>query len=284
MVIKKQLNIALPGKYGRPIPTDVFGTEEGKNKPVLIFCHGYKGFKDWGGWNLMAEDFAVKGITVVKFNFAFNGGTLEDPIDFPDLDAFGENTYTKELDDLEVVIDWISSSDFPFAETTDLSRLSLMGHSRGGGVVVIKAAEDPRIQSLITLAAVSDLGSRFPRGEELEAWKQKGIAYVENMRTKQQMPHLFDFYEDFKQNEERFTISKSAKMLDIPTLIIHGTEDPTVSVESAEQLHKWISGSEVFLLKGSDHVFEMSHPWKKDKLPAAMEKMIEKVSGFIKEI
>ena len=284
MVVKKQTNIPLKGKHGRPVPADVISTEDETRKPVLIFCHGYKGFKDWGGWNLMAEEFAKKGFIVVKFNFAFNGGTLEEPIDFPDLDAFGENTYSKELDDLEVVIDWISSSEFPFAETADLSRLSLMGHSRGGGVVVIKAAEDPRIQKLITLAAVSDLGSRFPQGEELEAWQQNGIAYVENSRTKQQMPHLFDFYEDFKQNEERLTISTSAGKLEVPTLIIHGTQDPTVAVENAEQLHKWIKNSEIFLLEGSDHVFEMSHPWEKEKLPEAMERIIEKVSGFIKEI
>ena len=69
MVIKKQKNIPLPGKHGRPIPTDIIATEEGKNKPVLIFCHGYKGFKDWGGWNLMAEDFAQKGLIVDKVQF-----------------------------------------------------------------------------------------------------------------------------------------------------------------------------------------------------------------------
>lgn len=282
MVTKEFMNIPLKGKHGRPIPTDVITADNADKKPVFIFCHGYKGFKDWGGWNLMAKELAKKGIIVVKFNFAFNGGTLEEPIDFPDLDAFGENTYTKELDDLKVVIDWLSSKEFPFAAHADVSSLSLMGHSRGGGVVVIKAAEDSRIKKLITLAAVSDLGSRFPKGEELEAWQQKGIAYVENSRTKQQMPHLFDFYEDFKQNEERLTISTSAKKLDIPTLIIHGTEDPTVAVENAEQLHKWIKNSELFLLEGSDHVFEMSHPWEKENLPAAMEKIVEKISGFVK--
>lgn len=283
MVVKKEKNKSLPGLHGRPIPTDVFYTEEGKSKPVLLFCHGYKGFKDWGAWNLMAETFAKKGFLFIKFNFAFNGGTLEEPIDFPDLDAFGENTYTKELDDLEVMINWISSEDFPYAEMADLSRFTLIGHSRGGGVVVIKAAEDERIQKLITLAAVSDFGERFPKGEELAAWKQKGIAYIENMRTKQQMPHLFDFYEDFMQNEERLTISKSAKKLKIPTLIIHGTADPIVSVENAENLKEWIPNSELFLLEGSDHVFEASHPWNKDELPPAMEKIISKATEFIKK-
>lgn len=283
MVVKEQKNISLPGLHGRPIPTDVFSSEEEGCKPVVLFCHGYKGFKDWGAWNLMAAEFARNGFLFVKFNFAFNGGTLENPIDFPDLDAFGENTYTKELDDLKVLIDWISSENFPFANQADLSRLTLMGHSRGGGIAVVKAAEDTRIQKLISLAAVSDFEDRFPKGEELEAWRQKGISYIENSRTKQKMPHLFDFYEDFKQNEERLNIARSAQKLDIPFLIVHGTNDPTVAVDNAHQLHEWASKSDLFLLEGSDHVFEASHPWEREDLPPAMKKIIEKATGFIKK-
>ncbi len=281
MVVTKHQNIPLPGKNGRPIITDVYFSEKGVNKPVLIFCHGYKGFKDWGAWNLMAEEFAKRGFIFVKFNFAFNGGTLEEPIDFPDLEAFGENTYSKELDDLDVLIDWLHTEDFPAAGIADLSLLGLMGHSRGGGIVVIKASEDKRIKKLITLAAVSDFGDRFPKGEELKAWEQKGIAYIENTRTKQQMPHLFEFYEDFKQHEERLTISRAAKTLQIPVLIIHGSADPTVSIEDARDLHKWIPSSQLVILDGSDHVFEASHPWNKEYLSEAMQKITDKVSLFL---
>lgn len=282
MVIKKHTNIPLPGKHGRPVITDVFYSDEGINKPVLIFSHGYKGFKDWGGWNLMAEEFAKKGFLFVKFNFAFNGGTLEEPVDFPDLDAFGENTYTKELDDIDVLLNWLTSAEFPYSDLADLSDVGLMGHSRGGGVVVIKAAEDRRIKKLITLASVSDLGDRFPKGKELDAWEQKGIAYIENTRTKQQMPHLFEFYEDFKLNEERLTISRAAKDLRIPVLIIHGTKDDTVSIDDAYDLKKWIHDSELLILEGSDHVFEMVHPWNKEYLPQAMQRIIEKTADFLK--
>lgn len=281
MVIRKYLNNPLKGKHGRPVITDVFYSDEGENKPILIFCHGYKGFKDWGAWNLMAEEYAKRGFLFVKFNFAFNGGTLEEPIDFPDLDAFGENTYTKELDDLEVLLDWMFSEDFPFSGISDLSNIGLMGHSRGGGVVVIKAEEDKRIKKLITLAAVSDFGDRFPQGQELAAWEQKGIAYIENSRTKQQMPHLFDFYEDFKANEERLTISRAAKALGIPTLVIHGTQDETVALQDAYDLKKWINDSELFLLEGSDHVFEISHPWDKSHMSPAMNKIVEKTCEFL---
>ena len=103
-------NIRINGKHNKPILTDLFFKESNQLKPILIFCHGYKGFKDWGAWNLMAQNFANAGFFFVKFNFSHNGGTAEQPIDFPDLEAFGNNNYSKELDDLGNVIDWVSEN------------------------------------------------------------------------------------------------------------------------------------------------------------------------------
>ncbi|HET8854701.1 MAG TPA: alpha/beta hydrolase-fold protein [Salinimicrobium sp.] len=282
-MVKKLNNIALKGKHGRPVVTDVFYQEEKKKCPIIIFCHGYKGFKDWGTWNLMAEAFVEKGFLFVKFNFSFNGGTAEQPIDFPDLQAFGENTFTKELDDLEVLLDWICGPEFPVSDIADTENISLMGHSRGGGTAVIKASEDTRIKQLITLASVSDFNARFPKGEELEAWKKNRIGYIENTRTGQKMPHLYSFYENFIENQERLTISSAAGELKIPFLIIHGTEDPTVDVSNAEDLKRWNPKAELFLLKGSNHVFEGQHPWEEKNLPSAKEKIVEKVASFISD-
>lgn len=281
MVVETRKNLALKGKHGRPIVTDVFYTPENKKKPVLIFCHGYKGFKNWGVWDLMAESFAKNGYFFVKFNFSFNGGTLEQPIDFPDLQAFGENTFTRELDDLEVVLDWICSSENEFAENIETADISLMGHSRGGGTVILKAGEDDRVKQLITLASVSDFAARFPQGKEFEAWKKAGIGYVQNARTKQQMPHLFSFYEDFEKNEERLTISRAAKSLKIPFLIIHGTDDPTVKVDNAYDLQRWNPKAQLLILEGEDHVFGASHPWQMEQLPSGFKEIVEEVSVFL---
>ena len=84
----------------KPILWDAFYNADDKQKPLIVFCHGYKGFKDWGAWDLVAKAFLDAGFFFVKFNFSHNGGTMEQPIDFPDLDAFAENNYSKELDDL----------------------------------------------------------------------------------------------------------------------------------------------------------------------------------------
>ena len=280
-MIKAQTNIPLPGLHQRPIVTDIIYPSEGGKKPVLLFCHGYKGFKDWGVWNLMAKTFAGNGICFVKFNFSHNGGTLEQPIDFPDLEAFGRNTFTKELDDLQVVLDWLTSDDNEFAAHIDTGNITLMGHSRGGGTAIIKASEDARIKKLVTLASVSDFAARFPQGEAFNVWKEAGIGYVTNARTKQQMPHLFSFYEDCEANEESLTISRTVKQLNKSFLIIHGTADPTVDVKNAEHLKEWQPSAQLLLLEGSDHVFGASHPWEQEELPADLIKITGAVSELV---
>ena len=57
-------------------------------KPIILFVHGFKGFKDWGHFNLIADWFAENGFIYVKFNLSHNGTNPENPNDFVDLNAF----------------------------------------------------------------------------------------------------------------------------------------------------------------------------------------------------
>ena len=273
-------NIILEGKYHKPIVTDIFYKENNIPKPIIIFCHGYKGFKDWGAWSLMAEAYANAGFFFIKFNFSHNGGTAEQPIDFPDLDAFGNNNYTKELDDLETVIDWIfNHSDFK--NEVNINSINLIGHSRAGGIVTIKAEEDSRIKKVITLAGVSDFGTRSSTVGDLEQWKKDGVKYVLNGRTKQQMPHFYQFYEDFKQNEERLTIKRAVQNLTIPHLIIHGDNDTSIFIDEAKNLHSWNSKSEFVIIEEADHVFGAKHPWIEKEIPKKLEEATNLCISFL---
>jgi pimeloyl-ACP methyl ester carboxylesterase len=280
--MKKIQQIIIEGKHLKPIVTDVFYKETKTPKKIIIFCHGYKGFKDWGAWNLMAEAFANAGFFFIKFNFSHNGGTLAQPIDFPDLEAFGNNNYTKELDDLESVIDWISMSA-NFKNEVDRDDISIVGHSRGGGIVLLKANEDARVQKVISLAGVSDYKSRFPKKEKFQEWAEKGVYFVKNGRTHQEMPHFYQFYEDFKKNEQRLNIQKATKNLKSPFLIIHGNKDTSVSIKEAENLHKWNPKSRFKIIKNADHVFNVSHPWKQDTVSEELEEVTKLCVAFLKE-
>ncbi|MGB8704259.1 MAG: alpha/beta hydrolase, partial [Gillisia sp.] len=115
MEIIEKKNIEIKGNHGLPILADIFYKNNEQPKPVVIFAHGYKGFKDWGAWDVMARRFAEKGFFFVKFNFSHNGTTPEFPKEFKDIEAFGENNFIKELDDLKTVIDWTVYSESEFA-------------------------------------------------------------------------------------------------------------------------------------------------------------------------
>ena len=279
MIISK--NNILHGKHNKAILVDMFYNQTSIEKPVIIFCHGYKGFKDWGAWNLMAKSFAEAGFCFLKFNFSHNGGTTEQPIDFPDLEAFGNNNYTKELDDLETVIDWVFQNE-DLKNEVKIKKISLIGHSRAGGIVTIKSEEDSRISKVISLAGVCDFGKRTATSGGLEQWKEDGVKYVMNGRTKQNMPHFYQFYENFIENEERLTIKRAVENLSIPYLIIHGDSDTSVFIDEANKLHQWNPNSQFQIIEKANHVFNTSHPWHEEKLSQELEQVVEKSIIFLK--
>ena len=279
--MKKIRNIRIQGRHQKDILADTFFIEDGAKKDVVLFCHGYKGYKDWGAWDLVAEAFAKQNYFFVKMNFSHNGGTPEQPIDFPDLEAFGKNNFIKELDDLETVIDWIFSGEVA-PEQMDPESLTLIGHSRGGGIVLLKAFEDRRVKQVVTWAGVSDFASRFPKGKVLEEWKKNGVAYVHNARTKQEMPHYFQFFTSFKENEDRLTIRTAVSKLKIPYLIVHGDEDETVDIKEAQALQSWSDQTNLIAIKGANHSFGSSQPWQEDKLPIGLATAVLKSVDFLK--
>ena len=279
--MKKIINYPIPGKHGKPILTDIFFEATGLPKPVVVFAHGFKGFKDWGHFNLVAEKFATEGFVFAKFNFSHNGTTPEQPLDFADLEAFGNNNFSIELDDLGTVIDFVMAHEgLNQANETDPEKLYLTGHSRGGGIVILKAAEDSRVRKIVTWAAVNDFEKWTM--EQLDYWKETGAMYIENSRTKQSMPLYYQLYEDYMANKNRLHIPTAVKKLSIPFMLAHGTNDEAVPYESAIQIHEWNTDTRLLTIEGGNHVFGASHPYMDNQLPHDAAKVIEETIKFLK--
>lgn len=274
-------NRVLKRKNNKPILIDTYYSKAFSNQPIVVFCHGYKGFKDWGAWDIMAKQIASTGCCFVKFNFSHNGGTVDNPIDFPDLEAFGNNNYTKELNDLNDVLDYVETF-FNNNKYVNTQNIILIGHSRGGGIAIIKSAEDARIKKLVTLASICDFAKRTTTVGDLELWKKEGVKYVLNARTKQQMPHYYQFYEDFMANKGRLDIKKATKHITIPHLIIHSDADTSINISEAKQLHEWNPQSTLKIIKDADHVFNVKHPWKSGLPSVEFQTVIDSIILFIK--
>jgi len=275
--------IIINGANNRPILIDITHNESKAPQPVILYAHGFNGFKDWGNFDLIAQQFLNAGFTFVKFNFSHNGTDPEHPQDFTDLEAFAENNYTRELEDLNLVLNWIMLDENPFAGHTQTNNIGLIGHSMGGGISIIKASEDSRIKALATWASISQC--KTPWGnwpeDEMKDWKDSNVAYYYNGRTKQQMPMHYQLFEDYQNNKNRLDILKAASKINVPFLICHGSEDTSVGVDSAYEIHKANKNSELLIVP-SDHVFGRKHPWIEQDLPKEMQVVVDGCIAFFK--
>ncbi len=244
--------------------------------PLIIFAHGFKGFKDWGGFPYLCKKLAENGFAVLSFNFSHNGVDKSSPMDFTQLDLFADNTHSIELSDLKTVIDFTTeiAKEFPI----DLNKIGLLGHSRGGGISIIAAADDSRINALVTLASIA----KFDRytDEQKKRWREKGYIEIPNTRTNQMMRMNIDLLNDIENNLEKLNILSAAGRLIKPFMIIHGMEDLAVKHTDAELINESSDPllTELHIIENTGHTFGVEHPFK--GTTKAFEEVIELTTGF----
>ncbi len=274
----EQQQITIKGSDDKKITLDITLPVSKVKTPVVIFCHGFKGFKDWGHFNWVASEFAKQGLAFLKFNFSHNGITETDLSDLTDLDTFGKNNYTIELRDLGAVIDFIEKDAEKF--NIDKHEIYLVGHSRGGGIALLKASEDKRIKRLTLWASLSEFESFF-RPETIEKWQTEGVVYAPNKRTGQNLPLFKQFYDNFIENKDRLDVQKAAKLLGIPLLIIHGEKDESVNISHAESLYDIVKHSVFIRVEDGDHTFGAKHPFNPEtEVTEMLEELVENTVEF----
>lgn len=270
-------------RHGRPFEADATYQATGRPKPVVVFVHGFKGFKDWGHFPLLADFFAGQGFVLVKLNLSHNGLVVGGTGDLEDAEAFGRNNFSIELDDIGQVIDALftaGTTPVPTAEL-DLSRLFLLGHSRGGGLVLLKAAEDPRVQAVATWASIADVDQRWPPAV-LAEWQRTGVRLVPNARTGQEWPMYYQMVEDYHAHRTRLDIAQHVRHLRQPLLLVHGDQDETVPHAAAHALHALRPDAELLLVPGGTHMFGGSHPWPNTALPEPARSVAERTADFFR--
>ncbi len=265
-MLRKTLRIV--NNSGEDIITDIRHREDAREAPVIILVHGFKGFKDWGFFPDLGDRLAMDGYVTVAFNFSRNGIGY-DPRTFERLDAFSENTHSHELDDLQCVIDQVREDKIA-RRYADPERIALLGHSRGGGTALLKAAElGDVISCVVTWASVASFFRYSKR--QIAQWEEKGVIEIENSRTGQKMPIKKSLWDDLNANKEKLDILKACESIENPTLFVHGGADETVDPECSMRLHDacgaYVKRLEV--IEGAGHTFNVKHPMDREKPPEA---------------
>jgi pimeloyl-ACP methyl ester carboxylesterase len=249
-------NFLITTSAGNQIDCDLYSTDRNESKPVVMFVHGFKGFKDWGFFPPAAGYFEGKGYHSITFNFSHNGvspGSFE----FDDLAGFAKNILSLEVDELKEISSFIISGNF----CNFSGQLFIIGHSRGGGATLLAS---PAIKNLGAVAVWSSISyvDRYTDRQKKD-WKEKGSLSFLNTRTGQEMSMNYSFLEDLLTNkEEKLSIEKSTRQLEIPVLAVHGEIDLTVPVRDSERIISFSKNqnSELFIVPRAGHTFNMVHP------------------------
>ena len=199
----------------------------------VVLCHGMLFSKDGTKQVALCNALHDSGIASLRFDFRGRGqsdGALED------------TTISRRLEDLETVLAEVGARGY--------SSISLVGSSLGAPVAIIEAAKGPALPaaSIVTYAAVSraeQLLDLFPPDQVAE-WKKAGMLDIGGNRIK------WDFVEDALSHD----VFAAAGRLTCPTLLVHGSDDAVVPVESSRNIYAAIKSEKEFVLvEGADHAF-----------------------------
>jgi len=266
----------LISKKSNKIRFTVYGLENLKSAPCLIFVHGFKGFKDWGFGPYIGDYFAKKGFFVITFNFSHNG-IGEGKTEFTELDKFSENTFSLEVEELNEVIDAYQNSFFGGKADKGIG---ITGHSRGGAIALLTSQNRSEVKAVSVWSSVSKLDRYSER--QKEEWRKKGVFNILNTRTKQVMQLNLTLLDDIENNSEELSIKNAARNLSKPFLIVHGENDLAVPFHEAEQLLEWSDKeySEFVKIDKAGHTFDIKHPF--DGSNPKFETVLDKTENFFK--
>ncbi len=276
----------VPSSEGLPIRYDLLvpAALNSSSLPVILFVHGFKGFKDWGAFPDACVEMARSGFAVVMFNLSLCG-VGESLTEFDEPEHFRRQTLSQDLDDIGTVINAIKNKLISSDKVSlDTDRIGLIGHSRGGHTAIVAASEYTEIQCLVTWSAVADYNARWS-DEMKKDWDKKGYTEILNSRTGQILQIDKLVYEDAIQHADRLMAIKRVEDLYIPTMFIAGKEDESVPYHDSEMLFRKSPAEEkeIRLINGAGHTFGISHPFEEEDFPETFAEVIDLTEGWFLE-
>ncbi len=245
--------IDLYNSSGDRIRGELRYSERLKESPVIIICHSFMAFKDWGFFPYTAERLTEHDYVTLTFNFSHNG--VEGDNDrITQFDRFARNTYSKEMEDLRGVIDAVWKGEVG-GGIIDRAKIILLGHSRGGGISILHAAEDERVKALVTWSAIG----KFDRwtGHQKKQWRAQQYLPLAKDPGVSPLRLGIGLLNDIEQHLERFDIRRAASRISVPWLLLHGSADIIVPPDETKIL--WASSTssstELKLLDSVGHLY-----------------------------
>jgi len=217
---------------------ELYYEESGAGNPLLLL-HGFGGCTQ--NWQPFVEEFA-KQYRVINVDFRGHGYSTN-----PD------NTFTHRE---------AANDIFLFLEKLNIDRFSAMGMSSGGMILLHMATQQPnRIDAMILLSTTT----HFPEQARAIMRRASFATMPSEVRTMyrecakrgdEQIEQLISQFNALSENDDDMNFTEqSLSGIKSRTLIVHGDRDQFFPSTVAENLHRSIPGSTLWLVPNGDHSF-----------------------------
>ncbi|MEW2380940.1 alpha/beta fold hydrolase [Micromonospora sp. NPDC047707] len=126
------------------------GASAGAKVPAVLLAHGFGGTKE--SVRADAEEIAGRGYAVLAWTargFGRSGGQIH--LDHPDY----------EVRDAQRLLDWLAARPEIRTDATGDPRVGVVGGSYGGGLALLLAAQDRRVDAIVPMITWNDLSRAF---------------------------------------------------------------------------------------------------------------------------
>ena len=203
-------------------------------RAIIVLAHGVTAHKDRPWLVTLAGALSGASLASLRVSFAGNGASEG---------RFEEAVPSKEVEDLGCVLDAL--------ERWGVESIGYAGHSMGAAVGVLRAASDPRIACLVSLAGMVHVHAFF----------QRHFAHLPPgapMLDKAECPWSPALTDDAARIG---SVTEQAAAIHVPWLLVHGDADELVPYQDALDARAAAGGRpNLVTLPGVDHRFTGAMP------------------------
>jgi pimeloyl-ACP methyl ester carboxylesterase len=230
-----------------------------KDQVPLIFLHGLMGSGE--SWRFQVDHFKDKR-RVIAFDLRGHGQS-----DKP-LGKYSMKQFSEDL--------------FSFVQELGIEKAVIAGHSMGG-IIALRFALDHKemVEKLILI----DTGARTPLGKKLLVYVSKIILRISYKTFVKIYLSGYTFPKGYSKSKigeaqervlktpkhvvdscfsavKEFDVTSDLGSIQVPTLIIHGSEDKQQPLSQAKYVKEHISNAEIVIIEGAGHATLIETPEK----------------------
>lgn len=233
--VVSQQRMIIPNKYGERLVGALHSTG---SREVVVLCHGFRSTKDDQIMLKLIDALTTQGISAFHFDFSGNGESEGE---------FEYGNYRKEVEDLHAVTQYLSKG---------YDVCAILGHSKGGGVVLLYASLYHDIPTVINVSGrlVMERGIEDRIGKEfMQRIKKDGFIDVKNRSGQVE----YRVTEESLMERLNTDMRAAARSIDnkCRVLTVHGSADEIIPVEDALEFAKLIPNHKLHIVEGANHCY-----------------------------